>query len=425
MSDSEAARRSLTRRRFLIGAGGVAAGGAVAIAVDREEASGTMVPLVPLGSQPAGLPARQFAWVSTLARDDDGNPISPKYDRLLFFDVNGAPSAAHARMLEASLRTLERHYRWGPSGLLFTAGWGPAYFSRVLGVSSPIPVAKALSEFELPSIDDYQLCLHFACDDEERLAAVEAALLHGDRPDGMDGSVQLTDALVWRETRTGFVGAGLPAANQQVGGIPPGDPVSRSTPLFMGFKSGLLKNQATEDGVTISGGSFADGTTMQVSYMRLRLDSWYRNLSDRDRVGLMYSPETTVADVNRFTTDAESEPGDFNQAVRRYGMVGHAQTSARARRKGKPLIIRRDFNTVDGGQAGLHFVSVQRTIEDFVTTRNAMNATGAQLQNPAITDTVNNGINAFIFVLKRANYILPSRADRSFPLLPGRAAVLS
>ena len=98
-------------------------------------------------------------------------------------------------------------------------------------------------------------------------------------------------------------------------------------------------------------------------------------------------------------------------------MIGHAQTSARARRHGKPLIIRRDFNTVDGGQAGLHFVSVQRTIEDFVTTRNAMNASNAQLQNPAITDTVNNGINEFIFVLKRANYILPSRADRSFPLL--------
>ena len=48
-----------------------------------------------------------------------------------------------------------------------------------------------------------------------------------------------------------------------------------------------------------------------------------------------------------------------------------------------------------------------------------MNATSAQLENPAITDTVNNGINAFIFVLNRANYILPSRQMRSFPLLPG------
>jgi hypothetical protein len=46
-----------------------------------------------------------------------------------------------------------------------------------------------------------------------------------------------------------------------------------------------------------------------------------------------------------------------------------------------------------------------------------MNATSAQLQNPVITDTVNNGINSFIFVLKRGNYVVPTRAERSFPLV--------
>ena len=39
-----------------------------------------------------------------------------------------------------------------------------------------------------------------------------------------------------------------------------------------------------------------------------------------------------------------------------------------------------------------------------------MNAANASYLNPAITDTTNNGINEFIFVLKRANYILPTRA---------------
>ena len=52
-----------------------------------------------------------------------------------------------------------------------------------------------------------------------------------------------------------------------------------------------------------------------------------------------------------------------------------------------------------------------------------MNASSAQLQNPAITDTVNNGINEFIFVLKRGNYIIPPRRSRSFPLVEGRANV--
>jgi hypothetical protein len=412
----------LTRRRFLLGATAVAAGGTI-IGGELDDAlarGAKPVPLVSLGTQPAGLPARQYAWNATLARDSFGNPTAPRFDRLLFFDVDGPPTPAHARVLEAALRTLERAYPWTPSGLLFTAGWGPGYFERALKVSSPIPQAKGLSDFELPAIDDYDLCLHLACDDESRLAAVEAALLHGSSLPGAHGSLDISSALVWRETRTGFVGNGLPAQNQNVGGIPPGRPVSKKAPLYMGFKSGLLKNQATEDYVTIADGSFANGTTMQVSYMRLRLDSWYQDLSERERVARMYAPQVTPAQVSKFTTDAESDPNLLGQAINRYSVIGHSQTSARARRDGKPLIIRRDFDTIDGGQAGLHFVSIQRTIADFVTTRTAMNATSAQLQNPAISDTVNNGINEFIFVLKRANYILPSRPERSFPLLPGR-----
>ena len=277
----------------------------------------------------------------------------------------------------------------------------------------------------MPAIDDYELCLHLACDDERRLASVEAALIGGAALPGADGPLDISRALRWRETRTGFAGAGLPAQHQNVGGIPPGNPVPKTAPLFMGFKSSLRKNQATEDDVTIADGQFADGTTLQISYMRLRLDSWYQDLSERDRVARMYAPQVTPRQVSHFTTDAAGDPKLLEQAINHYGVIGHAQTSARARRKGKPLIIRRDFNTVDGGQAGLHFVSVQRSIEDFITTRNAMNASSAQLQNPGITDTVNNGINEFMFVLKRANYILPPRSQRAFPLLPGRQAALS
>jgi dye decolorizing peroxidase len=422
------AGRGWTRRRFFLGAATVAAGGAAAgVAVDRAESSHGSAPEIPkvaLGSQPAGLPARQFAWTATLKTDRDGNPIAPRHDRLLFFDVQATPSPAAARLLEASLRTLERAFTWGPGGLLFTAGWAPGYFERSLQIKSPIPRAKRLSEFELPAIDDYDLCLHLACDDERRLADVEAGLVHGAPLPGSDGHLSLAPALRWRETRTGFVGQGLPAAHQDVGGIPPGSPVTERTPLFMGFKSGLARNQATEDAVTIPAGAFAQGTTMQVSYMRLRLDGWYDELSERERIARMYAPQVTPEQVKHFTTDAKSDPNLIGQAISHYGVIGHSQTSARARRHGQPVIIRRDFNTVDGGQAGLHFVSIQRSIADFVRTRNAMNASSVQLVNPGITDTVNNGINEFIFVLKRANYIIPSRALRSFPLLPGRQRAL-
>jgi len=315
-----------------------------------------------------------------------------------------------------------------PSGLLFTAGWGPAYFADVLGVAAPIPPARALSDFEQPAIDDYHLCLHLASDDETRLAEIEAALTGGtpipyytDAAEPLDVSA----ALRWRETRTGFVGTGLPAERQRTGGIPGGRPVPGDAPLFMGFKSALKRNQATEDDVTIPDGPFAGGTTMHASYLRLRLDTWYAQLSQQERVARMYAPQVTQEQVSRFTTDAESDPSLLGQAISRYGAVGHAQTTAAARRKGRPIIARRDFDTTDGGEAGLHFVALQAAIEDFVATRTAMNASGAQLRNPSITDTVNNGINEFIFVTKRGNYLLPARAERSFPLLPGRAAALA
>jgi hypothetical protein len=327
------------------------------------------------------------------------------------------------RRLEASLRGLERGYRWGPGGLLFTASWGPHYFEHVLGVRSPIPRPKELSQFELPTFDDYDLCLHLACDDEARLAAVELALVHGAPLAG--ASVPLGNNLRWRETRTGFVGTGLPAARQHVNGIPPGDPVPKSSPLFMGFKSGFTKNQATEDDVAIAAGPFAHGTTMQVSYMRLRLSSWYDQLDETERIARMYAPGITAAQVARFTDNPPTHADRYSAAASRYGVVGHSQTSARARVHGRPRIIRRDFNTTDGGLAGLHFVSVQRSIADFVATRNAMNAPSATYINPAIQDTVNNGINEFLFVLKRANYIIPPRATRAYPLAPGQAAALA
>lgn len=420
--------KGLTRRRLLQGAaasvGAAAAGFGIDSAVSGSHAGTASAP-VPLGAQPPGLPGAQHAWVETLARDSDGNPVAPRFARLLFFDLAGRPTPAGARALEASLRTLERTFPWGPGGLLFALGWGAPYFEHALGRSSPVAHARALSSFELPVPDGYDACLHLACDDQARLEAVEAALVHGQPLPGADGPLSLEGVLRRRETRTGFVGSGLPAAHQDVDGIPPGDPVPRQAPLFMGFRSGLLKNQASEQRVTITAGAFAGGTTMQVSYMRLSLSSWYGQLDESERVGLMYAPQVTPAQAARFTTDAPGDPAQIEEAISRYGMVGHAQSSARARRDGMPLIIRRDFDTVDGGQAGVHFVSLQASIEDFVRTREAMNASYAQLQNPGITDTVNNGINSFIFVLRRGNYMLPPRAERSFPLLPGRAAALA
>jgi dye decolorizing peroxidase len=417
-------RERLTRRRFLAGAtaAGLGLAGGSAALIDRLLSRGGSGGA--LGREPAGLSPRQHAWDAVLARDTSGNAVAPRHVRLLLFDVAGTPSPGSALTLEAALRTLERRYPWAPDGLLFTVGWGPHYFEHVLGVDSPVPHPEALSTFELPTLDAFDACLHLACDDEKRLDAVVGALVHGAPLAGADGPVDLRSALSFRELRSGFVGDRLPAAHQDVTGIPSSHPVPKSAPLYMGFKSGFAKNQAGEDDVTIGEGPFAGGTTMHVSRMRLRLESWYGLLDERERVARMYAPQLSPAQVDRFTTDAPSKPDKLPQAARRYGVVGHSQASAVARRNGKPLILRRDFDTTDGGEAGLHFVALQRTIADFVTTRKAMNAARATYLNPAITATVNNGINEFIFVTHRANYVVPPRQLRSFPLLPGREAAL-
>jgi hypothetical protein len=409
------AAAALTRRRFLTGAGAVTAAGVLTAVSARRAIAQQTIGQLALGAQPTGLPVRQYAWAATLHRDEFGNPLAPRFDRLLFFDVRARPSTGYRLLLESHLRALERSFHWGPEGLLFTVGYGPDYFTKVLGVAAPLPRASSLSSFESPAIDSFHVCVHLAGDDQQRLVRVEAGLRRG-----------LASILRWRETRSGFTGAGLPHAHQRAAGLGresgsgsgSAGPVPSDAPLFMGFKSGLRKNQASEDAVAIAAGDFAEGTTMQVSQMLLGLDAWYGELSPARRVALMYSPQTSVAAAGRFTTDAAGEPAKIAEAITHYGVIGHAQASAQARRHGSPLIIRRDFDTVDGGRAGLHFVSLQRSIDDFVATRNAMNATGAHNINRRITGTRNNGINAFIDVRRRANYILPSRAGRSFPLLP-------
>jgi hypothetical protein len=96
-------------------------------------------------------------------------------------------------------------------------------------------------------------------------------------------------------------------------------------------------------------------------------------------------------------------------------IVGHHETVAQARKNGKPLLLRRDFNTTDGGQAGVHFLSLQKSIDDFVETRRAMNGWYVRDDSEAITDRSNNGILEFITEVATANFYVPPRADRSFP----------
>jgi hypothetical protein len=220
------------------------------------------------------------------------------------------------------------------------------------------------------------------------------------------------------DRRSGFIGQGLPQRHTDAEGIPAGANIPESSPLFMGFRSGLTGTQATEEAVTISGGwfetEFVGGTTMNLTRFDQSLSGWYEGLSGADRVDRMFSPEFSPEEVESF---AQSVPfaDDVREHAAEEGVVGHHEKVAQAREDGEPLLLRRDFNTVDGGQAGVHFLSLQASIDDFVKTRRAMNGWYVRDDNEAITDQRNNGILEFITEVSVANFYVPPRPTRAFP----------
>ncbi|WP_036729138.1 DUF7405 family protein [Patulibacter minatonensis] len=412
-----------TRRRLLLGgaASGAAAVGAVVAVATGDE--GTTPGETDRARLPrTDRPARQHAWDAVVHRDAHGNGLPPKHHRLLLCDLAADPTPARAWAAEAALRRVERVVPDGPVGVFVVVGWGPSWFRR-LGATSPIPRPKPLSDVEAPILDDPAAILHLASDDERRLDAVERALLNGVPLRGA-GDTDLRGLLRVRTRRTGFVGAGLPRARQRgTVGLPTDRPIARKAPLYMGFQSGLRKNQATEDDVTIEDGPWKGGTTMHVSAIDLTLNTWYHGVDDAGRVRRMFAADRTPADVARHPTGLDNpEDVDLPAVAKEHGVIGHAQAMASVRRNGRPRIIRRDFDSADGDAAQVHFVALQRSIADFEATRTAMNAAKAVNEQAGVGAQINNGINEWITVTARGNYLVPARADRICPGLPGWSA---
>jgi len=411
--------RGVSRREFVKAA--VAIGGTAALSA----CLGRESPDLPTGD-PASVPDRQHAWNDALARDDHGNVRMPRHHVLLLVDYagDGTPDDADRETVATALDGLERAYPWSNEGLLFTVGYSPSYFARyddaLAGPDLPRP--EALAPFEDPALDEPDAVVHLASDyGSVALAAEEALLgerstLNGVDATGFDGVFERVDR------RTGFIGAGLPAENQDVEGIPDDGPVDEDAPLFMGFKSGFEKNQADEASVTIGDGPFAGGTTQHLSKIQLHLDQWYNQDSRSQRVAKMFCPahatEDRVEGVGENLGDGSQLgecPAHVEEDARTDGMVGHAQKTARARDENDdPLLLRRDFDSTDGGEAGLHFLSLQGSIDDFVATREAMNGTDVS-EASSVGTRLNNGILQYMTVTRRGNYLIPPRALRAFP----------
>jgi hypothetical protein len=417
------------RRRVLKTA--VAVGGASALSACIEFGGSDPVPT----GDPAAKPARQHAWREYVRHDEDGNSQLPNHQVLLYVDVDesGEPSADTRSTLERALTVLDRAYEWSHEGLLHSIAYSPSYFERFdesLPGNVDLPQPRALSPFESPGLDTQDAVVHLASDRADVVLEAEEAL-RGERDRANDEPVEarLTDVATVDSRRTGFVGAGLPASHQDAAGIPDSNPVPEASPLFMGFEAGFRGNQATEDYVTIPDGPFAGATTKAIANLRQRLDDWYDEQSDEERVMEMFSPGHAENDlVEGIGSNLGSDSGidefvdDIESDAKEHGRVGHAQKAARANRdaEGNVRLLRRHFESTDDigsdqAVASLHFPSLQRRITDFEEVRRAMNGTDLTEVTPAIRQRVNNGILEYIFVRRRGYFLVPPRRHRSVP----------
>ncbi|MFC4450078.1 DUF7405 family protein [Halorussus aquaticus] len=408
----------MASRRRLLGklAGAAAAAGLAGCSQFR--ATGDRETTLDLPENPHDLPSRQHAWNAVSRGDEHGNPQLPRHHLVLLLDLAESPSVEAAERVERAMRTLESAYDWSSDGLLHALSWGTRYFERVGALdSSPVRRPEVLSRTDDPDLLEFDAALVLASDAASNLRAAEAAMFEDrDALAGESVDARLGDAFDVAERRTGFRGAGLPLEHTDAEGVPESPPLSEGDRMFMGFKSGLEGTQASEDRVTIDSGAYAGGTTMHVSHLRQSLDEWFRAFDDAGRVARMFSPEFSPADVANFTDDVPFSD-DVTGHAKEFDVVGHQEKVAQTRKDGEPLLLRRDFNTVDGGHAGVHFLSLQQSLSEFERTRKAMNGWYVRDDSPDITDRENNGILDFVSVQSRANFYVPPRAKRSFPQL--------
>jgi hypothetical protein len=419
-----------TRRDVLKAA--VAAGGSAGLAACLDVGGDSDAPTGP--DDLATLPERQYAWGEHVRRDDHGNELLPRHQVLLYLTLegDGPPTAADREQVAAAFDTLNRAYAWTHEGLLWSAAYSPAYFDRYddpLHESVDCPPPHALSPFETPEFDTQDLLVHLAGDNPDVVLRAEQAL-RGERDTvngvsvaaSLDGVATLADD---GDRRTGFVGRGMPADRQEnLEGVPDDAPVPEESPLFMGFAAGFRRNQATEDRVAIREGPFAEGTTKHVSNLRQRLDDWYGEHGDRERVMEMFSPEHAE---NEWVEGVGFNLGDDSRVdetlddilaqAKEYGRDGHAQKAARANRDEDDgvRLLRRHFESTDDGVASLHFPSLQRQMASFDRVRRAMNGTDITGETPAVRQRVNNGILEYVFVVSRGNWVVPPRSKRALP----------
>ena len=363
------------------------------------------------------LPDRQHATTEYLRIDTKGNALTPQHHLVLLLDLTVEPSMDAAKRVERAMRTIEAAYEWRPEGLFHQLAWGTGYFERIgkLG-AAPISRPQILTRTDNPELQSFDAALVLSSDVPSQLTATVNAMF-GSRETlgGVTVEDRLGDVFAVKGRRKGFMGPGLPHKHLDAEGLPDASRVPQDAPMFTGFMSGRTRTQASEDRVTIADGQFAGGTTMHLSSLTISLDRWWDRLDDAGRVARMFSPEFSPDDVPSFEVDVPFSD-KVKEHAQEFDVVGHHEKVAQVRENGEPIVLRRDFNSVVAGEPRLEFLSFQRRLADFRKTRKAMNGWYVRDDSEQIRDRQNNGILNILTVRSRANFYVPPRERRSFPL---------
>lgn len=430
--------RTVDRRSFMRTALAIGGTSALAAVSGTRHASGAVPELgavdVPRGpTNPNEFPERQHAWNRDLKTDSFGNAVLPNHQLLLFLNYVGedTQTGKERQEVERAFRTLELAFRRltggdhsaDNDGLVFMVGYSHEYFDRFdaeiprsIDLLRPETVLRETND-DPDKADHFDAVLVLSSDTVPVLLASEEALFGNlDSLNGVDVRGTLVDIFETAERRTAFVGKGLPREkldNQNI---------HEDAPLSMGYKSGFKDNLATEDAVTITNGPFKEGTTFQVSKLRLDLGKWYEN-DRKTRDELMFSTEHSsemVGEVGEKLEDdskiTEEIVTNLDETTKEHSRVGHAAKAAQSRDENfEPLILRRsegiNNSFHEDGKVDFNFTAVMERIRDFIETRQAMNA-------PDLDDHLeedSHGILPFMEVTNRATFLIPPRKFRSLP----------
>jgi hypothetical protein len=376
--------------------------------------------------------------------------------------------------LESALADLDRRFEETPAGLGVTVAWGLPYFDRYVPVQAEkhVPIDRRASASRGHEVRVLEDAIRFPTDRDSAILESNdvAVLLRSDTLGHIEaGAKAIFDDLrgLFEVTsiRKGFVGGGfdggpgLPKQMALAAGIPGADLIPHGSELFLGFtstqKAGLGPSRIANIeslGYADLGrsGYFAHGTHMHLSHLFEDLAAWYQIFDFQDRVDTTFRPKLRVP---RYTQTVPQGPDDVQTTAdvgsdyARYRQIGHSgsiQPASRLEhdvigfdgtvyRKGTAIPQRADFNTLDNPffwtahegrdafsaepAAGLHFVVFNPTSDDFRRMRLAMDGVmpyGARLGFE--TGSSGRGFNSILVTTHRQNFLVPPRAQRSFPL---------